>query len=442
MACLGAGMSRSVYSGRRLAAAVLCAPLLLSVVPASAQVFTIESEHVEKHYTEFPATNVKLPSEPMNAAGRERLIRFMQSEQGFAMRPLPVGTLILHANGSMEPSGDKYVNELHTKGVAAKPGDRLAITNVRIHDNTVIFDLNGGPYHKHRFLRHISISMDPYDDTDPLLADSAPPTGTRLIVAFQHRIPDISGQQMESLLKPMIDFGVRSQAAAYAESLPTFLRQAIEQHRVLIGMDSDMVRYAKGQPIQKIRESKDGQPFEIWVYGQAPQPVEFVRFVGNFVVRDDLARVGQPLEVRTANEMGNYWGTQPVVAANEHQIEMGDRSAADMQEENAPKAPPTLRNPGEKLPSDNDKNSRPAMAPVNFPRDQQRPGDPGYTPPAQTQPAGGSPQQQQQRPASGSVQKQSGNSGSQEQPNPLNSAPQPKGSGNGQSSGSPPTSQQ
>lgn len=400
----GGLMQTSIVSGRIPTLAALCGPLmLLATASLQAQVFTVEPEHVEKHYTDFAPTSVRLSSEPMTTLSREQLIRFMQSEQGFAMRPLPVGNLTLMANGHMEPTGDKYVNELHTKGISVRPGERVVVTDIKIREKSVVLDLNGGPEHKHKYLRHISIGMDP-NYTNPVVQDSgAPPTGSRVTLEFSSRIPDMTGEQMESLLRPMIDFGVKSPAEAYAETLPDFLRKAIEQHRVLVGMNRDMVIYAKGQPGQKIRESKDGQPFEIWIYGESPQPVEFVRFINNYVARVELAKVGEPVLVRTANEMGDYWGTQPVMAAEEHQIKLGDRTEADENQENRPKAPPTLRNPGEKLPSDDDKNNpRPTMAPVNMPPDQRRPGDPGYTPPSQSQP-GSQQQPAAQQPAQNST---------------------------------------
>src|SRR5579875_3750930 len=327
-------MRRSTPAGRSSFLAALCAAvpvaaaLAIAATPAAqAQVFTVEAEHVEKHYTEFPPTNVRLTTEPLTTLNRQQLIRFLQSEQGFAMRPLPVAVLTLRANGGMDPTGEKYVDLLHAKGMAARPGERVVITNIRIEEDKLILDLNGGPYHKHRFLRHVEIGMGAADA--PLAQDDGTiPTGSRLVLLFPKRVPDVNGEQVEQLLKPMIDFGVKSPAEAYAETLPDFLRKAIEQHRVLIGMDKDMVRYAKGLPEQKIREEENGQNIEIWVYGQQPQPVEFVRFIGSFVVRDEVAKVGQPMLVRSANEMGDYWGNQPVVASNQHEIQMGDRTAA------------------------------------------------------------------------------------------------------------------
>ncbi len=393
--------------------AAFCALPLLAASPLRAQVFTVEAEHVEKHYTEFAPTHVKYPEQPMNQLGRETLIRFMQSEQGFAMRPLPIANLNLHANGHMDPTGEKYVDLLHQKGTAAKPGDRVVVTDIKILNKSIELDLNGGFEHKHKFLRHVSIGMDPMN-TVPLAADNGQPmTGSRLTLVFEEQVPDLNGEQLEALIKPMIDFGVKSPAEAFAETLPPFLRAAIEQHRVLVGMNRDMVVYAKGQPIRKIRESgEDGKLYEIWIYGEAPQPVEFVRFEGTYVMSVELARVGEAIVVRNQNEMGDYWGNQPVVATNQHEVRLGDQTDTDRSAENAPRQAPTLRKPGEQLPADSDKNN-PAgsMQPVKMPPDLQRPGDPGYHPTVSAQPEQGSGTAQPQSPASG-TQPQSSNGNS------------------------------
>jgi hypothetical protein len=386
---------RSVHrSGRLSILAILCAPAVL----CGAQVFVVQPEHVEQHYAQLTPTSVKFSSDPLTTIGREQLIRFLQAEQGFAMRPLPVGNLDLQANGGMVPGGEKYIDELHAKGVSVKPGDRVVVTDIKFHDNSIAIDLNNGPEHKHKYLRHISVGMDPTATNSIVPDDGRPPSGTRVTLVFPGHVPDLTGEQVEALLKPMVDFGVKSPAEAYAESLPPFLQKAIMEHRVLVGMDRDMVIYAKGQPLKKVREQENGKPFEIWIYGESPQPVEFVRFIDNYVARVELGKVGEPMEVRTANEMGDYWGNQPVVTANQHEVSMGDRTPADVTEENAPKAPPTLRNPGEKLPTDSDKD-HPVMAPVNMPPGMQRPGDPGYTPTVSAK-----PDQQGQQPANDSGQ--------------------------------------
>jgi hypothetical protein len=408
-------MFRSKRAGFSPTVAAFCALPFLAAVPLHAQVFTVEAEHVEKHYTEFPPTHVRYPEQPITQVGRESLIRFMQSEQGFAMRPLPIAVLTLHANGHMDPTGDKYVDELHQKGTSVKAGDRVVVTDIRIREKSIELDLNGGPEHKHKYLRHISIGAGAAEI--PLAQDNgAPPTGTRITLVFEETVPDLNGEQLQALLKPMIDFGVKSPAEAFAESLPDFLRTAVQEHRVLVGMDRDMVVYSKGQPNRKIRETgEDGKPFEIWIYGEAPQPVEMIRFQGSFVTRVQLARVGEPMEERTENEMGDYWGNQPVVAKNQHEVKLGDSTDSERTEESAPRAAPTLRQPGEKLPADDPKNN-PAgsMQPVKMPPDQQRPGDPGYSPTVSSKPQQGQGTQGsgQSQPATGSGSSSTQNSSS------------------------------
>jgi len=436
-------MLRSERPGFYPVLAAFCTLPLLFTTPLRAQVFTVEAEHVEKHYTEFNPTHVQYPSEPMTPLGREELVRFMQAEQGFAMRPLPIANLSLHANGHMDPTGDKYVDLLHQKGTSVKPGDRVVVTDIKIHDKSIELDLNGGPEHKHKYLRHIQIGMDP-SYTSPIVQDSsAPPVGSRITLVFEERVPEVNGEQLEALLKPMIDFGVKSPAEAFAESLPPFLRKAVEDHRVLVGMDRDMVIYAKGQPVRKVRETgEDGKQFEIWIYGEAPQPVEFVRFVGSFVVRDELAKVGEPMIVRNQNEMGDYWGNQPVVATNQHEVKLGDQTASERTEESAPRAAPTLRQPGEQLPQDNDKdNVNSTMKPVNFPPDQQRPGDPGYSPTVSAKQPQCTPQQGQTS-TQGSGQPSSAQPSGQaagSAPAPCTQSPSTSKSGTSQSGSSPQT---
>lgn len=388
-------MERSKRSARRLFWAAICVLAATAAIPARAQVFVVEPAHIDQHYAKIAPTDVKLSSEPMTTVGRERLVRYLESEQGFAIRPLPIANLTLRANGQMDPEGDKFIDLLHNKGMAAKPGDRVVVTDIKIHDDRIVIDLNNGPEHKHKYLRHISIGMDPYA-SNPVVEDDPPPTGSRITLEFPSKLPDMTGEQVEELLKPVIDFGVKSQAEAYAESLPDFLRKAILEHRVLVGMDQDMVLYAKGQPIQKIREQENGKPVVIWMYGQAPDPVEFVRFHDDFVVRVEIARVGQPIQVQATNEMGDYWGNQPAVAANQHPVEEGDRTAQDIRDENVTGPAPSLRTPGEKLPNE----TNPAEGPVNWPPELQKPGDPGYTPPSA--PASGTPGTQTAGSGSGS----------------------------------------
>jgi hypothetical protein len=126
-----------------------------------AQVFVVgEKTAMADVSTDFHPTRVELPSTPINERERRELVRDLEAEQGFAHRALPLGDdLILMANGDLTPGGEAYKQMLYKKGQSAAPGDRVEITTVTVKDDRIIFDLNGGPYLKHRFLRHIDLGV-------------------------------------------------------------------------------------------------------------------------------------------------------------------------------------------------------------------------------------------------------------------------------------------
>jgi hypothetical protein len=369
------------------------APLILisiatASIPGLAQVFTVTPEGIDGKYLEFHPTDVPISSAPLTNHNREDLLRFLQAEQGFTMRPLPITTLTLHANGAMQPSGSDYVSAIRNRGLAAKAGERVTITDVRIDKDKVVLDFNGGPEHKHKWLRHVSVGMDPNMTTPVVRDDPQAPTGSRVVLVFAHEVPDVTGMQVEALLKPIVDFSVKTPQQAYTDTLPPALRKTILEHHVLVGMNAQMVTSALGQPLNKVRETEGQMPFEEWIYGTPPQPVQFVRFNGNRVIRVEIAKVGESPVIRTQNEMGDYWNTQ--TADNTRIVKLGDQNPADAAAQSAPHAPPTLRNPGEKLPSDDEKD-KPVMGPVQFPKDtpQQTAGNGQTSKPAGSQTSSG-----------------------------------------------------
>jgi hypothetical protein len=290
----------------------------------------------------------------------------MQAEQGFSMRPLPVATLKLRANGKLDPSGSDYVSLVRKKGLAVEAGKRVVVTDVKVEKDKIILEFNGGPDHKHKWLRHISVGTDPYY-TNPIVQDDPnQPTGTRIELSFAHGVPDLTGMQVEELIKPLVDFSVKTPLQAFTDTLPPFLKQAVQAHHVLVGMDRRMVLSTLGEPRTKMKDMENGQMQDIWIYGEPPDPTQFVRFDGDRVVRLEIAPVGKPVEIHAKNEMGDYWSKQP--APNTRVIRLGDQSQEAVASQSAPAAAPTLRKPGETLPADKDANT-PQMKPVEFPKD-------------------------------------------------------------------------
>lgn len=290
------------------------------------------------------------------------------------MRPLPQGHkgLTLVANGNLEPVGEEYVKMAVNAGVAARPGDRVVITDVKINRTSIVFDLNGGPDLKHRFLRHIHVGMGPVMDT-PVVQDNGDiPTGARLTLAFKGAIPQLTGKQVQELLAPLVSFEVKTPVKAYTDTLPKPLKEAILNHQVWVGMSTQMVLYSMGRPWTKYRAMDGQMPYEEWIYGHPPQPTTFVRINGNRVIQVEVGRVGKPLEVFTKDVVSPMMlsnGTEMAANPNVRIIREGDVQPDPNKE--APPPPPTLLKPGEKAPTAI--HGAGQMRPVYFPKDQQKP---------------------------------------------------------------------
>jgi hypothetical protein len=358
--------------------------IALGVSPARAQVVTINTHTgnattangaVDRRFAQIQPTAVPLGKGVLDAKNRQELIRVLQSEQGFAMRPFPMGHkgLTLEANGKLRPAGEAYLNMVTEFGVCAKPGDRVVLTDVKIEKSKVILELNGGPDLKHRFMRHIEIGAGP--TMSPVVQDNGQqPTGSRLTLEFKGNIPELTGSQVKALLAPLISFDVKTPIQAFTDTLPAALKQAILDHRVLVGMSTDMVLFTLGQPQRKVRETHEQLPFEEWIYGSPPEPVQFVRINGNRVIRVEIAKVGEDPVIFTKDEVEGLMRTDgtPIIAAVDHTrpVRMGDvERDTDTQ---APAPPPTLTNPGEKLPESANTGAG-SMKPVQFPK--QKPDD-------------------------------------------------------------------
>ena len=331
-----AGMSR-VFVSTALA--------LGFALPAGAQVFTIgEKTATADIDTSFRPTRVELPDGKLTERGRRELLRDLEAEQGFAHKVLPLGASVtLQANGGLKPGGEEYKKLVYVKGSFANIGDRVAVTGLEFKPDRILVDLNGGPYAKHRFMRHIQISAGPMDATpNSSLNDGQTATGCRVALVFEGGVPELSAPEVKSLLYPLVDFSVKSGPQAYAETLPEPVKQAIATHDVLVGMNRQMVLASLGAPDSKVREAtEDGTKYEEWIYGHQPQTMRFVRFVGDRVTLMKIAAMGKPMEIHDQDEMAAYQPPKPIKGGN---------VSGDVEEDAVKKGVPTLKRTGEVLP--------------------------------------------------------------------------------------------
>jgi hypothetical protein len=217
----------------------------------------------------------------------------------------------------------------------------------------------------------------------PAVQDNeADPLGARVTLTFKGPVPDLTSKDVKALLSPLISFDVKTPVQAFTDTLPPKLKDAILNHQVMVGMSTDMVLFAKGQPEAKSREMDGQMPFEEWIYGKPPQTVEFVRVNGNRVIQVEIAKMGEKPVIFTKDEVEGLMRTDGTPLEPEKQPRLaknGDVVRDPNTQEAAP--PPSLKRPGETLPVDDDKDSQRVgdMRPVRFP-DKKPAAQPGDNP--------------------------------------------------------------
>ncbi len=302
-------------------------------------------------YADDAKAPAKQPAEKMTTQTRMLVMRDLTAERVFARRVFPIGEKGLQIkNGVVTPSDQQVAQLIMEHGAAARPGDRVVITNVIIKESSIVLEINGGPRKKEKWYQHVQVGAQGQMSTVGGAPKSLEAKGSEVTLAFDKYVPEITGDQVRNMLSPVFDFKALNQAEAYEKTLPPKVQEAIKNHKVLVGMDRDMVIYAKGRPPRKIRDKDDkGQDYEEWIYGDPPQEVDFVRFQGAVVSRLEIMTVDGEKIVRTEKEV--------------------DLKAADTevaQKKETPERPanaPSLRRPGEQQeypqPSQSDPGSPP-----------------------------------------------------------------------------------
>jgi hypothetical protein len=285
------------------------------------------------------------PPPKISKETREQIIHAFNEELVYIRANFPMGrTGLKLKDGTVSPSGPELQHLMALWGPAAKPGDRARISNVLIKDNFIRFEINGGPLKKQKWYEHIQVvganSTSPITPSDP----AANARGSFVDLYFDKYVPEMTGAELKQLLRPVFDFDAKNAVDAYLETVSPQVKEAIKSHHVLVGMNHEMVIYAKGRPPRKVRETANEVEFEEWIYGTPPQDVDFVRFVGEEVIRVETMKVDGEKIVRVDKE-----------------IDLGQSTVAKKQE-GRPANAPTLRRPGEEMPD-----ATPASGPSNAP---------------------------------------------------------------------------
>lgn len=305
--------------------AVLAAALLLSAAVA----FAGDKEKAQK----------------LSDENRAMIIRNFTAEVVFVRSYFPLGKIGIKIDetGKVSPDALALRQLIADSGPAAKPGDRVKITNVIFKSNAILFEINGGPVKKKKWYERVSVSgmggevapMDRSGDPTSLEVNNR---GSYVALAFKEYVPTLTSDQIKTMLKPVFDFNATNAAQAYAEALPPVVQQAIKNHRALVGMDRDMVVYAMGRAPKKVRDHDGTTEYEEWIYGEPPKEVSFVRFVGDRVTRIETMKVDGEKEIRTAKEVDLDAGHEGQTIAKKQTDDQADEK----------KTGPSLMRPGER----------------------------------------------------------------------------------------------
>ncbi len=298
---------------------------------------------------------------------RYQIIRDFETQLVYARTAFPMGKKGLQLRqGLVIPNGEELQQALNLWGPALKPGDPAHISFVQIKNDYIHFEINGGPIRRQKWYQRVQIS----GANGPLQTGpnepQANPHGSYLDVFFDKYVPEMTAGQLRNLLLPVLDFNARNKEQAYLDSVPPKVKEAIQAHRVLVGMNQEMVLHAKGKAPKKVREREGENVYEEWIYGEAPADVDFVRFVGDEVARVETMKVDGEKIVRTEKEVF----LQP---------DTTKEAKKEKELEERPASAPSLRRPGEDqqdVPKPaNGAAPPPVMPPPDLPQTPSGPGE-------------------------------------------------------------------
>jgi hypothetical protein len=275
----------------------------------------------------------------MSRQTRLDLIRAFNSELVYIRTPFPMGKtgLTLKTSGDLYPSGPELQQMIAMWGPSVKPGDRARISGIVIKDNQIHFEINGGPVKNSKWYQRVTVGGVTGNNVPIAPSDAqANARGSYVDLVFPHYVPELGPIQLKALLHPVFDFDSKSALEAYLDTVPPKAKLAIQNHQVLVGMNHEMVICAKGRAPKKDREKDGDTEWEEWIFGEPPEDVDFVRFVGDEVVRVETIKVSGEKIVRADKEIE----LQPPT-----EVAKKDAQSA------RPTIVPTLRRPGEETPN-------------------------------------------------------------------------------------------
>ena len=225
---------------------------------------------------------------PMQPMSRLSLVRYIDGELVQVVRPIPAGKKGFHMKAGVPLNENALRNAVASAGSAINPGDHAQISDLQFKEREIVIDINGGGRGKTRLRDriHLEVGGVPTVSTIPNTPVNTN-AGATLYLDFDKSLPDMTAEDLQRYLSPVIDFSKRHSAAVqWVDTLPPEIQKAIQDRQPVVGMNHDMVLAALGRPDRKVREKgPDGNEIEDWIYGTPPEKTIFVSFEGDKVTQ-------------------------------------------------------------------------------------------------------------------------------------------------------------
>jgi len=234
---------------------------------------------------------------PLSGQNRLAIVRALAFEFATLRQPLPASKKFeegVYVASTGQINHDKLRGDLAARGVVLQPGEVVQITAVQFRSAGILFEINGGGRKKKKWYQRVQIGIG--GPGGPVGGDVStnrpspeepggkyvPGGGSWVVLTFEQRVTDVAPDEVKQMLSGVLDFNRKRIDVPWIETIPEEFRKAIEEKKVIPGMTREMVVAAKGRPERRIRELREGEEVEEWLYGQPPF-VTFVHFNGETV---------------------------------------------------------------------------------------------------------------------------------------------------------------
>ncbi len=231
----------------------------------------------------FARAQDKTEETKLQPKSRVYLIRGLLAEMAVARKTLPRGKegLLIKPDGQVDERALGV--QIANIGPAVRPGEVAQITKMDFRKDSIVLDINGGGVQKKKWYERIEVSGNMGATVTPD-QQAEQRAGSQVTILFGRPVPDLTVEEVKTLLAQVLDFSQRSASLVFTDTWPVEIQEAVKKHEITAGMTRDQVLASKGRPENKIRERKGHVDQETWMYGHVPDKVLMVVFEGDEVV--------------------------------------------------------------------------------------------------------------------------------------------------------------